>query len=227
MWYQTLPAQAGSTKERNAQRGLWVVLLGPDGSGKSSVITGIGDGRAAGFTGSQTYHLRPTFLGSGKESRTNCDPHAPLPRGMLASVGKLLCLLLANWMGYVRKVRPQLAQGKLILFDRYFPDCLIDARRYRLPASCVGMAELVAKLLPKPDLWIVLDAPATVLQQRKCEVTPAESERQRQDYLTRLAGEPNVVVVDAARPLEEVVEDVRNCMIEFHLTQFHRRCELA
>ncbi len=125
------------------------------------------------------------------------------------------------------KVRPQLAQGKLILFDRYFPDCLIDAKRYRLPASCVGMAELVAKLLPKPDLSVVLDTPATVLQQRKCEVTPAESERQRKDYLMRLAGEPNVVVVDAARPLMEVVEDVRNCIIEFHLTGFHRQCELA
>jgi thymidylate kinase len=130
-------------------------------------------------------------------------------------------------MGYVVKVRPQLAQGKLILFDRYFPDCLIDPKRYRLPASCVGMAGVVAKLLPKPDLSVVLDAPATVLQQRKCEVTPAESERQRKDYLMRLATGPNAVVVDAARPLVKVVEDVQNCMIEFHLTRFPRRCELT
>ena len=123
-------------------------------------------------------------------------------------------------MGYVVKVRPQLAQGKLILFDRYFSDCLVDPKRYRLPASCPGMAELVARLLPKPDLIVVLDAPATVLQQRKCEVTPAESERQRKDYLMRLASEtPNVVVVEAARPLVDVVEDVQNCMIEFRLAR--------
>lgn len=227
MWYQTSLVQAGLAKKRDTQRGLWVVLLGPDGAGKSSVIAGIGDGRSAGFPGSQTYHLRAPLLRSGEESPANCDPHAQRPRGTLISAGKLIYLLLANWMGYVVKVRPQLAQGKLILFDRYFSDCLVDPKRYRLPASCLGMAELVARLLPKPDLSVVLDAPATVLQQRKCEVTPAESERQRKDYLMRLASEPNVVVVEAARPLVDVVEDVQNCMIEFHLTRLPRQCVLA
>ena len=120
------------------------------------------------------------FLRSGREPRANCDPHGQPARGTLISVFKLAYLLVANWLGYLVAVRPQLAHGKLVLFDRYFPDCLVDPKRYRLPASCRRMTELIARLLPQPDLYVVLDAPASVLQERKHEVTLAESERQRQ-----------------------------------------------
>jgi len=187
-------------------RGLWVVLLGPDGAGKSAVIGGIATVQPAGFTGCATYHLRPTLL--RRRSNTNCDPHGQSARGTLISVVKLVYLLVANWLAYLVLVRPQISQGKLSLFDRYFPDCLVDPKRYRLPVSCARMTELAARLMPEPDLYVVLDAPASVLQERKSEVTTEESERQRQDYALRMARLPNVAVVDAARPLTEVVEDV-------------------
>ena len=209
------------------QRGMWVVLLGPDGVGKSSVIEGIGSGRAAGFAECESYHLRPMAAWRRRAPRANCDPHGRSPRGMMMSVLKLIYLLAANWLGYLATLKPRLAQEKLILFDRYFPDCLVDPRRYRLPESCYRMSELIARLLPEPDLYVVLDAPASVLQLRKCEVTLAESQRQRQEYVTHMTSLANVVVVDAARPLAEVVDEVVNCIIEQRLAQCRKVYKVA
>jgi thymidylate kinase len=194
-------------------RGLWVVLLGPDGVGKSSVIEGISSGQLAGFAGCVKYHLRPARSGRDGSSSPNCNPHGRSPRGTLISMGKLVYLLLANWWGYWAAVRPQLAKGKLVLFDRYFPDCLVDGKRYRLPDSCRRFARLISELVPKPDVYVVLDAPADVLRARKSEVSVAESERQRNDYARLVDESPSVAMVDAARPLAEVLDEVMSRIV--------------
>ncbi len=209
------------------RRGLWVVLLGPDGVGKSAVIARLASGLAMGFTGCETHHLRPAFFRRRREPVTNCDPHGQPARGTLISLFKLVYLLVANWLGYLVVVRPELANGKLILFDRYFPDCLVDPRRYRLPRSCRWATELIARLVPKPDLYVVLDAPASVLRERKRELAPAESERQRQEYGRRRVRLPNAVVVDASRPLAEVVAEVVDLIVEFRLARCREQYEIA
>jgi thymidylate kinase len=66
-----------------------------------------------------------------------------------------------------------------------------------------------------------------VLQQRKREVTAAESERQRREYASCVARWPSVAVVDAARPLADVAEDVADRVIEFRLAQYRQRYEVA
>ncbi len=227
---RSLRERAGSPtsgKPQRKRRGLWVVLLGPDGAGKSSVIAGLASGRAAGFVGCETYHLRPALWLKRKGTGANCDPHGQRARGAMISVFKLAYLLAANCLAYVIKVRPQLAQGNLVLLDRYFPDCLVDPKRYRLPASCKRVAELVAQLVPQPDQYVVLDAPVSALQERKREVAPAESEQQRKGYATLLQTMQKVVVVDASRPLSVVVEDVLDHIIELHLEQCRKEYEIA
>ena len=211
---------------RNGRRGLWVVVLGPDGAGKSSVIAGLGSGGAAGFAGCDTYHLRPAFLQRKRPLTPNCDPHGRAARGALISVFKLAYLLAANWLGYLGVVRPRLSRGTLVLFDRYFPDCLVDPVRYRLPRSCRRLTELIAAMIPQPDLCVVLDAPADSLWERKHEVSRAEMERQRSTYAVLGSHLPNVTVVDAARALPEVVNDVVERIIERHLA-YRARYELA
>ena len=198
-----------------------MVLLGPDGAGKSSVIAGIGDGVAAGFAGCDTYHLRPALFGKRRAETANCAPHAKSARGMLVTTAKLAYLLAANWLGYLVRVRPRVERGTLVVFDRYFPDGLVDPRRYRLPQSCGWLVALVESLLPKPDLYVVLDAPSSVLRERKQEVTPVEAERQCREYRRLAEGLPNAVMVNAAQPLPGVVNEVVERSIELHLARYH------
>ena len=74
------------------------------------------------------------------------------------------------------------------------------------------MARLIGSLMPQPRLWLLLDAPAEVLQMRKQEVTPEETARQRQAYLSQVKKQRNYVIVDASQPLDKVITDVEHAI---------------
>ena len=187
---------------------LFVAVMGPDGSGKSSVIAEYMRAVSPAFAGTACFHLRPRLLrGSSAAGTDNTDPHGQIPRGALMSAAKLLFLWADYLLGYCLRVRPLLVRSTLVVFDRYYQDLLIDARRFRYGGPR-WLARLVAKLIPMPDLMLVLDAPAHLLQARKQEVSAQESARQAEAYRA-VANSPalrgHAVLVDAARPLEQVV----------------------
>jgi thymidylate kinase len=206
---------------------LWVVVLGPDGAGKSSVITEIGDGVAAGFAGCDSYHLTALNLHGRQGAKANCDPHGKAERSFLVTLFKLAYLFLLNWVGYLVAVLPKVESGRLVLFDRYFLDCLVDSRRYRIPVSCRWLARLVAKWVPEPDLYLVLDAPASVLRIRKQEVSEIEAERQRWEYRRLADNLANAMIVCADQPRELMLEEVTKRIIEAHLSLRQRILKTA
>jgi thymidylate kinase len=63
-------------------------------------------------------------------------------------------------------------------------------------------------LVPQPRLWILLDAPAEVLQARKQEVPLEETSRQCAAYRAFVRSRRDFVIVDAAQSLDLVVADV-------------------
>ena len=136
------------------------------------------------------------------------------PRGFLLSILKLIYWLADYWYGYATVVRPALLNSSLILFDRYYHDVLVDPQRYRLPDSTRRLAQFLAQLVPQPDLYILFDVPAEVLQQRKPEVTLDESRRQRLAYLEMFRSMPNAFIIDAARPLDEVTQQMKSLVLD-------------
>jgi thymidylate kinase len=211
-------AWVGIGRRHHCKRGLWVVLLGPDGAGKSSVIARIGDGVAAGFAGCDAYHLQALSLRGRRRLKANCDPHGQAARGTLMTVLKLGYWFVLNWVGYLAVVLPRVGRGRLVLFDRYFPDCLVDRLRYRIPASCRWLAELAAKASPCPNLYLVLDVPAEVLRSRKQEVTAIEAERQCREYRRLAARMENAAMICAEGSADSVLEGVVQRIIEAHLS---------
>ncbi|KKK82883.1 hypothetical protein LCGC14_2798930, partial [marine sediment metagenome] len=161
---------------------MMVVFLGTDGSGKSSVIHRLSRELSDEFQGSHYVHLRP---GLGRSTRNEgqpvTDPHANTPRSYLGSVVKAFYLLFDYTVGYFIKIRP-LRRSSLVLFDRYYHDMLVDPRRYRYGGPS-WLARWVGTVIPKPDIFILLDAPAEVLYARKKEVAFEEVVRQRDAYL--------------------------------------------
>ena len=167
---------------RKNDQGLWVAVFGPDGAGKSAVIKYLAADPTMPFRGTEQFHFRPMFRRHWDESPPATAPHARPSRNALLSIFKLLYWLLDCWFGYAFIVRPARAGSRLVLFDRYLDDILIDPLRYRLPNSTLWFARLVAQLAPRPDLYVLLDVPAGIVQRRKAEVSPAESQRQRLAY---------------------------------------------
>ena len=193
--------------------GLCIAFLGPDGSGKSSVIEHVSAQLAQAFRQVDYRHLRPPLRPFGNPrgpAAVVVDPHGRPPRGAFGCVAKLLVF----WAGYVLGgalwLYPRLVRSRLVVFDRYYHDILADPLRYRQAPGGLAdrMARALARRVPQPDLMFILDAAPETLQARKQEVTPAESRRQRAAYLHVARDFPNARLIDADQPVDQVVARV-------------------
>ncbi|HTE40153.1 MAG TPA: hypothetical protein VK629_04950 [Steroidobacteraceae bacterium] len=196
--------------------GLLIGVLGPDGSGKSSIIAAAERRVREAFRQTTIVHLRPGFLYRPDRAPTR-TPHADRPRSRGRSFAKLLYFAGDYVLGYWFSLRSLLVRSNGVLFDRYYDDILADPIRYRHTGSMKWVRRLRA-FVPRPDLWILLDAPTAVLQSRKQEVSSEETERQRHAYRELLEGQQHVAIIDASAPLTEVVTNAADAILQ--------RCEL-
>ncbi|MBI3897913.1 MAG: thymidylate kinase-like protein [Gammaproteobacteria bacterium] len=197
--------------------GLLLVVLGPDGSGKSSLIQQLSSVLQPAFRRVEIFHLRPRLFQRAAAAIPVTQPQAQPPHAWLVSLIKPIYFLADYGLGYLLKIRPRLVRSGLVVFDRYYHDLLVDPRRYRYRAS-MRWPRSIGRQIPSPDLWLVLDVPAEVAQARKSEVTFAESARQRAAYRDLAARLDNAVLLNAARPLAEVVTQASSAVLA-HLAE--------
>jgi thymidylate kinase len=180
------------------------VILGPDGAGKSSVIDGLMGTLECGGRTVKMRHLKPRFVAQlrNQPAIVVVDPHGKPPRGALLSLVKIVIWLIEEWYAGLFHERKE----TVLICDRYYHDLLVDPKRYRFGAP-LWMARLIGRLMPQPKLWILLNAPAEVLQARKQEVTPEETARQCNAYLSFVHELRQHRIVDASQPLDKVIAD--------------------
>lgn len=200
-------------RKRIAQpQGVEVVLLGPDGVGKTTVIDRITPALLPVFDRVEAPGPAPAVLPWSGRSRPIGRPHALPVRPAYQSIPKALFWLVYYRFSHIRHVRPALRRGSLVLFHRSLLDALVDRRRYRYGGP-MFLLRWVIRMLPRPDLVCVLDAPAELVQRRKQEVLPAETARQRVAYQALASTVPNALLVDASRPPELVAREVTNAIL--------------
>lgn len=215
----SLSHAAGELRRRIARvlrpTGMVVAFLGADGSGKSSVIERVLTDLAPAFRQTRYLHLRPRLFSKAVgEARPVTAPHALPVRGHVASFAKLVYFLFDFVAGHAFQVWPLKCRSTLVVFDRHYRDLMVDARRYRYGGP-VRLARWAATLVPGPDFWVLLDAPAEVLQSRKREVPAAESERQRQAYLELTSHLHDAAVVDASQALPRVAAEAQSAILRW------------
>jgi serine acetyltransferase/thymidylate kinase len=192
--------------------GMTVAFIGPDGSGKSTLIERVTADLAPAFRRTMKLHLRPRLLAPGASAAPVADPYAAPARGAMASVAKLAWFVADYLAGYALRVQPCVIRSGLVAFDRYFHDLLADPKRYRYGAS-EELARAAAWLVPAPGLWVVLDAPVPVLQERKQEVGEEAAALQRRAYLALAARVGDAVVIDASRGPATVASDATQAIL--------------
>lgn len=198
--------------------GAWIAFIGPDGCGKSAVIDAVASEFTPAFQKIEKYHLRPKALPASMGGDVPVtDPHGKAARGWLLSTMKLLYLFADYWIGYPQSIWAATLRTRLLLFDRYFYDVVVDPRRVRYggPRWLPGF---LMRLLPRPEKVILLNAPPNVLWSRKQEVSYDEVVRQQQEFLRIADAIPRAIVLDAARPIDEVVRLTRRAVID-HLSR--------
>lgn len=188
-----------------------IVVLGPDGAGKSSVIHGLIDKLAQNDCVVKMRHLKP-FLVIMKRVEPGAvvnNPHGRPPRSALFSLAKIFVWLMEEWCMNCFQDRSE----TLLIYDRYYHDLLIDPKCYRYGGP-LWAAKMVSKLIPQPRLWVLLDAPAQVLQARKQEVSLEETARQRQAYLDFVRGQKHYIIINATQSLDKTIADTEYAIIE-------------
>jgi dTMP kinase len=117
------------------------------------------------------------------------------------------------------KIRPALAEGKVVLSDRYFDSSVAYQGAAReLDVSEVRNISLwaVDNLIPDLTVLLDLDAQAAIQRRNKTGTEPDRLEREKVDFFERarsqyleLAKEPRFLVVDATLSIDEIQEHIR------------------
>lgn len=161
--------------------GVLLAILGPDGAGKSTLIEALPDALGAGLRRRRVFHWRPEAFARRRNKRPVTDPHGQVPRGAVLSIACLSAFFIDYWIGYIFVIRPLLVASAIVQFDRYFHDVLVDPLRYRYGGPR-WFAAILSRLVPEPDLVILLDADEHLIRARKAELSLPEIKRQRQAY---------------------------------------------
>ncbi len=193
---------------------MFITFEGIDGVGKSTQL----DLLQAWLEGRGSEVLRTLEPGGtelGQEIR-----HLLLHRkGDVASRAEALLYAADRAHHVATKIRPALAEGKVVLSDRYFDSSVAYQGAAReLDVDEVRNISLwaVDNLIPDLTVLLDLDAQAAIQRRNKTGTEPDRLEREKVDFFERaraqyleLAKEPRFLVVDATLSIDEIQQRIR------------------
>lgn len=193
---------------------MFITFEGIDGVGKSTQLDLLqqwleGRGREVIRT------LEPGGTELGQEIR-----HLLLHRkGDVAARAEALLYAADRAHHVATKIRPALAEGKVVLSDRYFDSSVAYQGAAReLDVDEVRNISLwaVDNLIPDLTVLLDLDAEAAIQRRNQTGTEPDRLEREKVDFFVRaraqyleLAKEPRFLVVDATLSIDEIQQQIR------------------
>ena len=139
-------------------------------------------------------------------------PHTAQPSGTPLSLVRLAYLWLDFAVGWWPRIAVPRISSTLVILERGWLDLTVDPKRYRLSIP-TRLTRQLGRLLPQPDLTIVLDAPAGSVVARKSELTEAEVRRQSEAWHELASENPTrFVIMDASKPASSVQDEVLDCL---------------
>ncbi len=185
------------------RRGLSIALLGPDGTGKSTL--------AAGIQGSFYFPVHLVYMGLGDD---RLEPLARLRLPGIGAPGRLLTL----WWRYIRARYYQL-RGHIIIFDRYTYDALLPSAEPLTPFQKAARW-LLAHACPRPDMVFALDAPGDIMYARKGEYNPIHLETERQHFVALRQRISTIQIVDVTRDKDVVRADLADRISQRYFARY-------
>lgn len=210
----------GEFKTVIAPPAICIAILGPDGSGKSTVINAVKERLEYYFGETVDRHWRPKFFREAgvalkqRPERTGpvTDPHGQKPHSVLVSAARFFYYWADYWLGWPPRVWKFKAKNHLVIFDRYAPDMWCDPKRYRLNLPR-GLMKFFCRLVPQPELTFVLLAGAETIHRRKGEV-PLETLRELLRRYTEASQQGDGGrAIDCSRPVNQIADEIAHAVL--------------
>ena len=210
--------------------GFVLVLIGPDGGGKTTLAPKVLERVSLIFHGSRQEYCRPNLLppiGRLKvwdppiQSQDNPCPHDHDLQNPVKSLIRFFYYLTDYIVGYAFKTYWLKVKNHIVIFDRYYHDYLVDLRRYQLNIPR-WLPRLFLPIVPTPDLALYLKCDPTQLSARKQELLPEELDRQASLYSILTKELSYCHSVSTETPIEETVREVAHAILEMKVQQTRR-----
>lgn len=202
----------GKAAPRN---GAFAVLLGLDGSGKTTLARNLTESAAQTkrISGVRYHHWLPPINGRfefplpepGNQPRKT-EHAAGLVQAFL-SAARLARNVLRAQLAWRFHLKPHCKRGYLVIVDRYFYNYHLDPAsvRYHGPRWLLALA---GNVFPKPDVVIRLNAPTEILLARKQELSEEQILEQSRTLSSLTFGNTRVIDADATEPADVVAGKV-------------------
>ena len=196
-----------------------LAVVGPDGTGKSSSIQALKAMLDAQFRfeGIVVRHWRPGLLPPLKRLRSLRALEAiPPPGPPRREAGRFGWLRLVYYgvdfaLGYLLRDRPQASQLVPIIYDRCLLDMAVDPQRYGL--STGRGVRALWRVLPGPDLVVLITDDVERIQARKSELPAEEIERQLLEWRELESRGMVDAVVEAGASPEATASRLLACLL--------------
>ncbi|RKX98076.1 MAG: hypothetical protein DRP55_08460 [Spirochaetes bacterium] len=198
------------------KKGIMIVILGPDGSGKTTVKEELTKELRSFFPSIFQFYFRPemlpfpgVLLGLREDIRVgvNPNPHGHKKENPIKSFARFFYYLIDFIAGYWIKVYPLIKKGSLVIFDRYYYDYLVDLFRYNMSIPS-WFPKIFLPFIHAPDITIYLDASYKILYKRKQEIPKNELKRQIKAYNNLINKFSHAITISAEKPVKEIVKEI-------------------
>lgn len=183
-------------------RGAFIVLVGPDGAGKTSVATEL-----LARTGGEYFHFRPPlFRRWDTPLAGETTAHTPpVRRGPVFSALRLTKAFVTFWAGYLTSVRPEVRAARIVIADRWAYGYLVHPIRLGVSIG-TRWTNLLVRALPQPEMVFALVAEPRLIHRRKQELSPQQVAEEVAAWASLPV--PQLSHVDASLPIPAIVDGI-------------------
>jgi hypothetical protein len=188
-----------------------VCILDPDGSKNETVIDNLMPQLvyAAKLQEQCHFSIRPPFMNEPSNMSPENGSHGKAAYGYAVSVVIIVLWLLREWLSQLIGKK----NDTLRIFNNYYHDLLIDPIKYRYNGP-LWIARLVGKLLPSPDLWVLLDPGMEGAHSNNHNIFSAEAQKMLDTYRSFVKTRKRYIILDAHQSVNTITDWVYAAIVD-------------